>query len=181
MTSEYFWLFLHVLSTSRSPQKKTLLFVHLCGVFARQSGPCTCVAWRPDGNALMVGLEDGSWQFRSRGAAKGKKKPVAVTRTNFRSRIIQSHDIHWYPILKNWLWILQSLVLDLIWARFLWCHVIAGLLCRACPIPFLDQSCEVLNRLKLMKPYRTIRYHKYCGWCFLPRFQWWFDRSNSQT
>lgn len=48
-------------------------FTHLCSY--KQTGPCTCVAWRPDGNGLMVGLDDGSWQFRSR-AGKTKKKAV---------------------------------------------------------------------------------------------------------
>lgn len=50
--------------------------------FLRQTGPCTCVAWRPDGNGLMVGLDDGSWQFRSR-AGKTKKKAVGATGQRF--------------------------------------------------------------------------------------------------
>jgi len=51
-------------------------FTHLCSY--KQSGPCTCVAWRPDGNGLMIGLDDGNWQFRSRRSTGPKKKKPVV-------------------------------------------------------------------------------------------------------
>jgi len=29
-------------------------------------GPATCGAWRPDGNAFAIGMDDGQWQLRER-------------------------------------------------------------------------------------------------------------------
>jgi len=39
----------------------------------RLSGPATCIAWRPDDKGFTVGLDDGSWHYRSKKAAEGKK------------------------------------------------------------------------------------------------------------
>jgi len=39
----------------------------------RLAGPATCITWHPDDSGFVVGLEDGSWMFRSKKASAEKK------------------------------------------------------------------------------------------------------------
>eukprot|EP00928_Gymnodinium_smaydae_P062048 TRINITY_DN45994_c0_g1_i1.p1 TRINITY_DN45994_c0_g1~~TRINITY_DN45994_c0_g1_i1.p1 ORF type:complete len:531 (+),score=149.86 TRINITY_DN45994_c0_g1_i1:115-1707(+) len=68
----------------------------------RLPGPVTCAAWRPDGGAIVVGMEDGQWQLRERkpetpgksaaDKAKKAKKPYKYREGRLRGTDAQAAE-----------------------------------------------------------------------------------------